>query len=87
MAERKRSTPNDRSRARGVGRELADRINEYRARQGLGPDPRLEVALTKTRGEMTPAERAADRELRAETTRMLEERIADHQARVSRRGR
>ena len=32
---------------------LADRINEGRARQGLGPDPRLEVALNKTWREMT----------------------------------
>jgi len=88
MAKRKRDTrtPEERARSKEIGRQLADRINEGRARQGLGPDPRLEVALNKTWREMTPEERAAERERQEETTRMLEERIAYYEARRAARG-
>ena len=87
MARKKKKseiwTAEDRARSRDVGRMLADRINEHRARSGLPPDPRLEVALKKTWQEMTPEERAAERERREETTRMLEERIAYYEARLT----
>jgi len=88
MPKKKRDmrTPEERARSKEIGRMLADRINEGRARQGLGPDPRLEVALNKIWREMTPEERAAERERQEETTRMLEERIAYHAAKVARRG-
>ena len=89
MANRKKRdtrTPEERARSKEIGRRLVDRINEGRARQGLGPDPRLEVALNKTWREMTPEEQVAERERQEETTRMLEERIAYHEARRAGRG-
>jgi len=58
-----------------VGRALVERINLHRATLGLEPDPRLEIALNKTRREMTPTERQAERERRNETTRALQDRI------------
>ncbi len=86
MAKRKRETrtPEDRARSEQVGRDLADRINERRARSGLPADPRLEVALRKTWREMTPDERVGQRALEDETARALEERIAYRRARVAR---
>ena len=84
MAPRKKKTPDEQQRSRDLGRELADRINEGRARRGLPPDPRLEVALHKTWREMTPEERVAERARYDETTRALEERVAYWQARVAR---
>jgi hypothetical protein len=84
MKKRKKtSTPEERARSKEVGRRLAERINHHRARMGLEPDPRLEVALNKTWRQMTAEERAAERERQEETTRMLEERIAYHEARLA----
>ncbi len=84
MAKRKKRTPEEQQRSRDIGRQLADRVNEGRARRGLPPDPRLEVALNKTWREMTPEERVAERARYEETTRALEERIAYWRARVAR---
>jgi hypothetical protein len=85
MASRKKRTPEEEQRSRDIGRELADRINEGRARRGLPPDPRLEVALRKTWREMTRDERDGQRALEAETARALEERVAYWEARVARK--
>jgi hypothetical protein len=73
----------DRRYSQEVGRVLADRINERRARRGLPADPRLDVALDKTWAEMTSEERSGQVALREETTRALEESIAYHQARIA----
>jgi hypothetical protein len=86
MAKRKRNkkpTPEERARSKDVGRKLVERINHHRATMGLEPDPRLDVALNKTWREMTAEERAAERERQEEATRMLEERIAYHEARLA----
>lgn len=76
-------TPEQRERFSTTQRKLAERIAYRRAKLGEEPDPSLMVAATKSWGEMTREERAAERARSAETLRRLEERIAYHEARLA----